>query len=137
RVVPGSTVLRRLSGSVLVGARYAPPYPNVEGAHAVVGADFVSMSEGTGVVHLAPAFGLEDLAVGRAQGWPVFKPVGDDGRFTDIAPAFIQGLFVKDADPMIVEDLRERGILLREETYEHAYPFCWRCRTPLLYYART
>jgi isoleucyl-tRNA synthetase len=137
RVLPGSTVLRRLGGSALVGSRYTPPYPNVEGAHTVVGADFVSMDEGTGVVHLAPAFGTEDLAVGRAQGWPVFKPVGDDGRFTEIAPAFIRGLFVKDADPMIVEDLRERAILLREETYEHAYPFCWRCQTPLLYYART
>jgi isoleucyl-tRNA synthetase len=137
RVVPGSAVLRRLRGSALEGASYSPPYPNVEGAHTVVGADFVSMDEGTGVVHLAPAFGPEDLAIGRAQGWQVFKPVGDDGRFTEIAPAFVSGLFVKDADPMIVEDLRERGILLREETYEHSYPFCWRCRTPLLYYART
>jgi isoleucyl-tRNA synthetase len=137
RVVPGSRVLRRLGGSALVGASYRPPYPNVDGAHTIVAADFVSMDEGTGVVHLAPAFGSEDLAVGRAQGWSVFKPVGDDGRFIEIAPAFIRGLFVKDADPMIVEDLRERGILLREETYEHAYPFCWRCRTPLLYYART
>ena len=63
--------------------------------------------------------------------------MGDDGRFNDLAPAFIRGLFVKDADPRIVEDLRERGVLLRQETYEHSYPFCWRCATPLLYYART
>jgi isoleucyl-tRNA synthetase len=126
----------RIQGEALVGARYRPPYPNVEGAHTVVAGDFVSMDDGTGIVHMAPAFGAEDLAVGRAQGWPIFKPVDDTGRFNDLAPAFVRGLFVKDADPKIVEELRERGLLLRDETVEHAYPFCWRCGTPLLYYAR-
>ncbi|HEX5938070.1 MAG TPA: class I tRNA ligase family protein, partial [Actinomycetota bacterium] len=126
-----------VSGQTLVGALYEPPYPNVDGAHRVVAESFVSLEDGTGIVHLAPAFGAEDLEVGRAQGWPVFKPVGDDGRFTDLAPAFIRGLFVKDADPSIVEDLRTRGLLVRSETIEHTYPFCWRCSTPLLYYART
>ena len=130
-------VTRALSGSDLVGARYAPPYANVEDAHRVVAGTFVSMEDGSGIVHLAPAFGPEDLAVGLEQGWPVHKPVGDDGRFTDLAPEFVRGLFVKEADPHIVEDLRERGVLIRSETYEHNYPFCWRCRTPLLYYART
>jgi isoleucyl-tRNA synthetase len=124
-------------GARLVGARYEPPYPNVDGAHTVVGGAFVSMEDGTGIVHLAPAFGPDDLAVGRAQGWPVFKPVGDDGRFTDLAPEFVRDLFFKDADPKIVEDLRDRGLLIRSGTYEHTYPFCWRCGTPLLYYART
>ncbi|MEO8291766.1 MAG: isoleucine--tRNA ligase [Actinomycetota bacterium] len=133
----GWTLHRTLSGDGLVGLRYRPPFPNVEGAHRVVAGDFVTMDDGTGIVHLAPAFGPEDLAVGRREGWPVFKPVGDDGCFTDAAPDFVRGLFVKDADPLIVEDLRARGLLLREETYEHNYPFCWRCRTPLLYYART
>jgi isoleucyl-tRNA synthetase len=128
---------RTFPGDDLVGARYRPPYDNVEGAHTVVAADFVSMDDGTGVVHLAPAFGPDDLAVGRAQGWPVWRPVGDDGRFTDDAPAFVRGMFVKDADPAIIEELRERGVLLRAERYEHTYPFCWRCQTPLLYYART
>jgi isoleucyl-tRNA synthetase len=126
-----------IPGMALVGLRYEPPYANVEGAHRVVAGDFVSMDDGTGIVHLAPAFGPEDLAIGLAQGWTVHKPVGDDGRFTDLAPAFVRGLFVKDADPKIVEDLRERGVLLRSEAYEHSYPFCWRCSTPLLYYART
>ena len=130
-------VVATLTGADLVGVRYEPPYPNVEGAHVVVAGDFVSMDDGTGIVHMAPAFGPEDLAVGRAQGWPVFKPVDDAGRFNDLAPAFVRGLFVKDADPKIVEDLRERGVLLRVETIEHAYPFCWRCGTPLLYYARS
>src|SRR5439155_13433863 len=107
-------------GQMLVGARYEPPYPNAEGAHAVVAGDFVAIEEGTGIVHLAPAFGPDDLAIGRAQGWPVFKPVDDAGRFTDEAPEFVRGLVVKDADPKIVDDLRDRGLLLREETYEHA-----------------
>ena len=71
--------------------------------------------EGTGVVHLAPAFGPDDLAIGRAQGWPVWRPVADDGTFTDDAPAFVRGLFVKDADPVIVRDLRDRGLAPRGE----------------------
>ncbi len=124
-------------GNTLVGSRYEPPYPNVENAHRVVAADFVSMEDGTGIVHLAPAFGPDDLAVGKAQGWPVWRPVADDGRFTEDAPAFVRGRFVKDADEAIVEDLRERGILIDAGRYEHAYPFCWRCATPLLYLART
>ncbi len=130
------TEVDRIQGEALVGARYRPPYPNIEGAHTVVAGDFVSMDDGTGIVHMAPAFGAEDLAVGRAQGWPIFKPVDDTGRFNDLAPAFVRGLFVKDADPKIIEDLDERGSLLRAETVEHAYPFCWRCGTPLLYFAR-
>ena len=124
-------------GARLVGARYEPPYPNVEGAHTVIGAGFVSMEDGTGIVHLAPAFGPDDLALGREQGWPVWRPVADDGTFTDAAPSFVRGRFVKDADPLIVDDLRERGVLFDAGTYEHAYPFCWRCATPLLYFART
>ena len=131
------TVITTIRGSGLVGARYTPPYPNVEDAHRVVAGDFVSMEDGSGIVHLAPAFGPEDLAIGRREGWPVFKPVADDGTFTDAGPAFARGLFVKEADPLIVKDLRERGVLLRAEPYEHNYPFCWRCNTRLLYYART
>jgi isoleucyl-tRNA synthetase len=133
----GWTVQKTLRGEDLLGARYEPPYPNVEGAHTVVSGAFVQMEDGTGIVHMAPAFGAEDLEVGLVQGWPVFKPVGDDGRFTDLAPGFIRGLFVKDADPVIVDDLSDRGLLLRSGTIEHTYPFCWRCATPLLYYART
>jgi isoleucyl-tRNA synthetase len=137
RVLGAARILRTLPGEALVGIRYQPPYPNVEGAHTVVGGPFVSMDDGTGIVHLAPAFGADDLAVGRAQGWRLWKPVGDDGRFTDDAPDFVRGMFVKDADPLILDELRDRGVLVKTETYEHAYPFCWRCKTPLLYYART
>ncbi|MEA2550408.1 MAG: isoleucyl-tRNA synthetase, partial [Actinomycetota bacterium] len=128
---------RTVKGEALIGAVYTPPYPNVDNAHSVVHGDFVTMEDGTGIVHMAPAFGAPDLAVGREQGWPVHKPIGDDGRFTDLAPAFVRGLFFKDADAPIIEDLRERGILLRDGVSKHTYPFCWRCHTPLLYYART
>ena len=137
-VLPGAAIAgSHLTGADLVGARYRPPYPNVEDAHSVVAADFVSMEDGTGIVHMAPAFGPEDLEIGRREGWPVFKPVDDAGRFTDEAPAFVRGLFVKDADPKIVEDLaRARRAASRRDRIEHDYPFCWRCGTPLLYYAR-
>ncbi len=137
RVLPGGRVRREVRGADLVGARYEPLYPNVEGAHRVAAADFVSLEEGTGVVHMAPAFGAEDLEVGRREGWPVFKPIDGEGRFTEEAPEFVRGLFFKDSDPPITEDLRRRGLLLRAGTIEHTYPLCWRCNTPLLYYART
>jgi len=87
-------------------------------------------------VHMAPAFGAEDLEVGRRQGWPVFNPVDEEGRFTDLAPAFVRGRFVKDADPDITEDLRSRGLLVEDGRIEHTYPLCWRCDTVLLSYAR-
>jgi isoleucyl-tRNA synthetase len=125
------------NGATLVGAAYEPLYPNVEGAHRVVGADFVSLEDGTGIVHMAPAFGPEDLEVGRREGWPMFKPLDSEGRFTDEAPSFVRGAFFKDADPAITEDLRARGLLLRAGTIRHTYPLCWRCSTPLIYIART
>jgi len=134
---PDGEVEATIRGSALVGARYRPPYLNVEEGHTVVAGDFVTMDDGTGIVHVAPAFGAADLDVGRAQGWPVFKPVDDAGRFTELGPAFVRGRFVKDADADIVADLRAQGLLVREEAYQHNYPFCWRCKTPLLYYART
>jgi isoleucyl-tRNA synthetase len=137
RVLGGDgAVVARVPGETLVDARYTPPYPNVEDAHRVVSAGFVSTDDGTGVVHIAPAFGPEDLEIGLREGWPVYKPVDDAGRFTHPAPEFIHGRAVKDADPHIIENLQARGVLLKTEVYEHAYPFCWRCATPLLYMAR-
>jgi isoleucyl-tRNA synthetase len=130
-------ITRTIPGERLVGSLYDPLYPNVEGAHRVVAAEFVSLEEGTGVVHLAPAFGPEDLEIGRREGWPTFKPLDGEGRFTDDAPAFVRGAFFKDADPLIIEDLRSRGLLVRAETIEHTYPLCWRCGTPLIYMARS
>jgi isoleucyl-tRNA synthetase len=126
-----------MTGSSLVGTRYEPLYPNVGGAHRVVEADFVSLDDGTGVVHVAPGFGAEDLELGKREGWAVFRPLDGEGRFTDEAPAFVRGVFFKDADPSIIDDLRARGLLLRAGTIRHNYPLCWRCGTPLIYFART
>ncbi len=138
RVVPDwSDTGERVRGTSLVGSRYEPLFENVEGAHRVVTAPFVSLEDGTGVVHLAPAFGAEDMEVGRREGWPVFKPLDDEGRFTDVAPAFVRGRFFKDADADIIRDLRDRGLLLSSGTIEHTYPLCWRCSTPLIYMARS
>jgi isoleucyl-tRNA synthetase len=122
------------------GTAYEPLYENVnDTTHRVIAAgDFVSMDEGTGIIHVAPGFGAEDLEMGRREGWPTYRPIDDDGRFTDETPvAFVRGVFVKEADPKIIEDLEARGLLLQHGTYEHTYPLCWRCDTPLLYMART
>ncbi len=128
-------VVATVRGSDLVGLRYAPPFTLLpaEGAHRVVAAGFVTTTDGTGVVHLAPAFGADDLAVGRREGLPVLNPVGPDGRFT-LGPW--AGTFVKDADADIEADLAARGLLLASRPYRHTYPFCWRCKQPLIYWAK-
>ena len=104
-------------------------------APQVVAADFVSMDDGSGIVHIAPAFGDEDLALGRAQGLAFIQQVDLQGVITGDYP--FAGQFVKDADPAIAADLKERGLLYHQDIYRHTYPFCWRCDTPLLYYAKT
>jgi len=134
-VLGEAQILREFPGRELVGRNYLPLYPLAgEGAYRVVGAEFVSMEEGTGIVHIAPAFGEEDYELGKREGLPFLQPVDRAGRFTQDF-SLCAGLFVKEADPKIVEDLRAKGRLFRAETYEHEYPFCWRCDTPLLYYA--
>ena len=101
----------------------------------VVAADFVSMDEGTGIVHIAPAFGIDDYTLGRDAGLLFIQPVDLKGRITgEHSPWY--GEFVKDADPGIIAELDSRGLLLTHETIHHTYPFCWRCGTPLLYYAK-
>ncbi|HEX6207108.1 MAG TPA: isoleucine--tRNA ligase, partial [Actinomycetota bacterium] len=134
-----AVVVETLPGERLVGLRYAPLFDTVagEGTHRVVGADFVSMEDGTGIVHLSPAFGAEDLEIGRREGWPVVNLVDDRGRFTDEAPELVRGRFIKEADPGITADLESQGLLVSSGTLEHTYPLCWRCSTPLIYYART
>ncbi|MFZ6021667.1 MAG: isoleucine--tRNA ligase, partial [Chloroflexota bacterium] len=97
--------------------------------------DFVTTEDGTGLVHMAPAFGAEDMSAALEFDLPILMTVAPDGTFiSDVRPW--AGVFVKDADPLITEDLRQRGLLFRSGTYTHTYPFCWRCDTPLLYYAR-
>ena len=132
----GWEVVARVPGSSLTGATYRPPFGliHIPDAHIVVTGDFVTTEDGTGLVHLAPAFGLDDMETSRAHGLPVVNPVRPDGHFDDSVP-LVGGLFYKDADARLVADLAERGVLFRSEIYEHSYPHCWRCGTPLLYYA--
>ena len=133
-------VLGSFSGDKLVGMHYVAPYdslvlPADKPAHLVVSAEYVTTTEGTGVVHIAPAFGEDDMRVGAENDLPLVNPVDREGRFTAEVTQFA-GQFVKDADPHIIADLRERGLLLAEVPYTHSYPFCWRCDTPLLYYSK-
>jgi isoleucyl-tRNA synthetase len=130
------TVVATLRGSELVGLRYRAPFDHFvpEGdAYRVVAADFVTTTDGTGIVHLAPAFGADDMVVGRREGLPVVNPVGPDARFTGGPWA---GRFVKDADDDITAALDAAGLLVASRPYTHTYPFCWRCKQPLIYWAK-
>ena len=132
----GTTTVATLKGAELVGLHYRAPFDHfpVEGdAHRVVAADFVTTTDGTGIVHLAPAFGADDMVVGRREGLPVVNPVGPDARFTG-GPW--EGRFVKDADDDITAALEAAGLLVARRPYTHTYPFCWRCKQPLIYWAK-
>ena len=132
--------VRQFPGAELVGGKYKRPLDWVkykEGKHElIIGEDFVSAEEGTGVVHMAPAFGADDYAAGQRNGLAFLQPVNLRGEFPTDMP-LVGGMFVKDADPVILEELQRRGVLWKSTQFEHAYPHCWRCETPLLYYART
>ncbi|MGA8217671.1 MAG: isoleucine--tRNA ligase [Solirubrobacterales bacterium] len=132
-------VLAHFPGETIAGTSYEPPFDYITDfgprGHTVLLADFVTTEEGTGLVHTAIAFGEDDFRLGEQYGITLQNPVDLRGRFDERITDF-QGQFVKDADPAIVEALEERGKLLRAEAYLHAYPHCWRCDTPLLYYAK-
>jgi len=130
-------VVDRFKGGALVGRDYEPLYtylPPKERAWYVVSADFVSVEDGTGVVHTAAAYGADDLKLCQERGIPVRHTVDLRGRFLLEVEKFA-GQRVKEADPHIIDDLRERGLLYRAEEVRHTYPFCWRCDTALIYYA--
>ena len=132
-------IIERLRGSDLEGKEYEQLFEvPVEGeSHRVITADFVTLEEGTGVVHIAPAFGADDYEVCRAKGLGFSQPVDSKGQFTSEVPfRSLEGVFVKDGDKHIIEMLEQRGMLYKKSTYLHSYPFCWRCGSPLLYYAR-
>ena len=97
--------------------------------------DFVTTDDGTGIVHVAPAYGVDDLALGQANGLPVVHGVGLDGHFVEAVEP-VAGMFFKDADPVIIDLLQERGMLFKAEEYSHNYPFGWRTGDPLIYYAK-
>ncbi len=136
----GAEVLERVPGSALAGLGYEPPFPYITDygprGHTVLEADFVTTEDGTGLVHTAIAFGEDDFRLGEQYGIKLQNPVREDGTFDDRVTDFA-GEFVKEADPAIVEALRDSGRLLRAERYRHSYPHCWRCGTPLLYYAKS
>src|SRR5690606_10730582 len=132
-------VLRVFPGRELLGSEYARPFDWVAApeesagrAWRVVPADFVSADDGTGIVHMAPAFGADDYAVGQAHGLPVLQPVDDRGRFTADLP-LVGGMFVKEADDLLVRALKDAGLVFRFGREMHSYPHCWRCGSPLLY----
>ena len=102
--------------------------------YPVIDTDFVSLEDGTGIVHMAPAFGEVDFEAGMERGLNFVQPVDLQGNITNDYP--FSGKFVKEADPLVLEALREKGLLYRSETIRHTYPFCWRCETPLLYYVK-
>jgi isoleucyl-tRNA synthetase len=130
-------VLEKLRSADLVGKRYKSLYQYLvpkEPAFFVVEADFVSVDDGTGIVHTAAAYGEDDLKLAQEKGIPVRHVVDLNGRFFPEVEKFA-GMFVKDADVPIMVDLDQRGLLYKKGTIRHTYPFCWRCGTPLLYYA--
>jgi isoleucyl-tRNA synthetase len=132
----GWHVAARMRGSALAGTTYRPPLRliDIPSAHRVVTGSFVTTEDGTGLVHLAPAFGADDMEASKAHGLPVVNPVTLDGTFEPSVP-LVGGLFFKAADAPLVRDLEDRGLLFRAARHEHSYPHCWRCHTPLLYYA--
>jgi isoleucyl-tRNA synthetase len=133
------TVLRRLTGADLLGLAYTPPFDfflGRENAHRVLAADYVTTEDGTGLVHIAPAFGEEDKVVTDAAGIEAVVPVDGRGEFDATVPPYA-GMQVFDANPQIIDDLKHGsphalGVLLRHETYDHPYPHCWRCGNPLI-----
>lgn len=131
-------VVAEIKGQDLLGTEYEQLLPFIKvdkKAWYVVGGDFVSTGDGTGIVHIAPAFGEDDYQIGRKYDLPLRQPVDKEGKFTEeIGPW--AGMFVKEADPIITRYLKDMGALYSKERMTHSYPHCWRCSTPLLYYAR-
>ena len=139
---PAYEILETYKGTDLEYKEYVPLYEGAaksaekqhKKAHFVTCADYVTMSDGTGIVHIAPAFGEDDAQVGRKYDLPFVQFVDGKGSMTEDTP--YAGLFVKDADPKVLVDLDKEGLLFDAPKFEHDYPFCWRCDTPLIYYAR-
>lgn len=133
----GLEIVARWSGKQLEGTTYNAPYDFfgvAERAHKVISADFVTATDGTGIVHIAPAFGADDLLAGRTHELPVLHAVDTTGHFVPEV-TFLAGKWFKDADPEVIKELKSRDLLFKRQDYVHSYPHCWRCRSPLMYYA--
>ena len=130
-------VIATFTGAELEHTKYAAPLDLVEipDAHYIVLADYVTVEDGTGLVHQSPAFGADDFAVCRKYGLPVINPIAADGHFlSDLK--IVGGVFFKDADKLLIKELKSKGLLFKQQQYEHSYPHCWRCHTALMYYAQ-
>jgi isoleucyl-tRNA synthetase len=130
-------VIATFKGTELEHTTYARPFDFIEipNAHYIVLADYVTVEDGTGLVHQSPAFGADDLEVCRRYNLPVVNPVNPDGHFQSDIP-IAGGKFFKDADKDLIKDLKQRGLMFRSLQFEHSYPHCWRCHTALMYYAQ-
>ena len=133
----GAVKLSTVKGRDLEHTKYRRPFDLVDipDSHYVVLANYVTTEDGTGLVHQSPAFGADDLATCRAYNLPVVNPVLPNGHF-DSSLQLIGDMFFKDADKTLIKDLKSRGLLMKHQPYEHSYPHCWRCHTPLIYYAQ-
>ena len=131
------TVIATFLGSELEHITYQRPLDLIEipNSHYIVLADYVTIEDGTGLVHQSPAFGADDFQVSRRYGLPVVNPMAPDGKFLPEVP-LVGGIFFKEADKTLVRELKSRGVLYRQLQFEHSYPHCWRCHTPLMYYAQ-
>ncbi|HEX9061095.1 MAG TPA: isoleucine--tRNA ligase [Clostridia bacterium] len=130
-------ITEKIIGKDLVGLEYEPLFNFAKvdkKAFYVASGDFVTLTDGTGIVHTAPAFGEDDAKIGRAFDLPFVQLVNEQGKFIDSVEPW-KGIFVKDADPLIIAHLENLNLIYKKLSYEHSYPFCWRCDTPLLYYA--
>ena len=130
-------VLATFLGSELEGLTYKRPLDliDIPDSHFIVLADYVTVEDGTGLVHQSPAFGADDLLVCRKYGLPVVNPMAPDGTFLTGTP-LVGGIFFKDADKVLIKELKSNGALFKHQQFEHSYPHCWRCHTPLMYYAQ-
>lgn len=134
-------IVAEMKGKKLEGLKYEPLFDSLVDSsdkkiHYVTTANFVTTVDGTGVVHTAVMYGEDDYNLGLEKDLPQIHTVNEDGRFNKLVPEF-EGKFVKDCDRLIASDLKDQNLLLKVENYKHSYPFCWRCNTPLLYYAKT
>lgn len=137
--LPNGTVTKTFKGKQLEFLEYEPLYSFAsfnEKAHYVTCDNFVTLTDGTGIVHIAPAFGEDDYNLGKKYKLPVVQLVGTDGKFV-AGTGMLEGLFCKKADKVVLEDLANRDLLFAALPFEHSYPHCWRCDTPLIYYARS
>ncbi|MEK6836020.1 MAG: isoleucine--tRNA ligase, partial [Nanoarchaeota archaeon] len=130
-------IIKKIKGKELLNLKYEPIFPyfkNLKNSFKIIAGKFVSTEEGTGIVHMAPAFGEDDYEACKLNKIDFVQPIDETGHFTSEVKDF-RGMFVKDADPKIIDYLEKKEILFSKESYTHSYPFCWRCETPLIYYA--